>query len=175
MSETNTPSESGTEDKLDPAKVIENQARESILAGNGNPELLLPHVVSKLAWRKSDDGITIFSDQAEGMEASTAIVAELKANPAYRGAFDQASEPNSSETDSSEADSSETGGVAPAEESSQAASDQSSAELSNSKQGSGAASSQPFTPASVDAHNPLAVGYALKEIASGQVRVNFEG
>jgi hypothetical protein len=174
MSEENTSSAPDAQDELagstvnpisspatDPMKRVEEHARASIIAANGNAELLLPHVVSKLGWRQDGDDIVVFSTDGEGDDAGTHVVEQLKANPAYGAAFSSASRQ-------------ETASTPPSTPPSTPAEDQPADPIQNSKQGSGAASSQPFAPASVNASNPLAIGYALRDIARGQTRVNFD-
>lgn len=137
-----------------PQDIVNTHAHEAIVKAGGNPDLLMPHVTAKLGWRKSDDGHVVFAEGGEGAEGSDSVVEALKQDPKFKAAFTLSAPsqaPSSGET------------FEPTDTSS----------VSSPKSGSGASPAATVAPALVNANDPLAVGYALKDIASGKARVRF--
>ncbi len=142
---------------------IEEAARSAITKAGGNAELLLPHIKAKLGWRKDGDEVVVFSDKGEGDDGCNALVKSYRDNPNFSQAFTPSGDASSQ---------AETGGQA---ETQSAPETQGQATPQEPKMGSGAVPSASFTPNAIDGGDPLAIGHALKSIASGQMRVRFDG
>ena len=140
-------------DHADPTELIKVHAAKAITDAGGNAALLLPHIVNQLGWRKDGDEITIFSSSGEGDENIKSLVQALRRDNRYRAAF-QANQT--------------------LDEDHQENADASLVQMPRSnKSGSGSGQTAPFTTQSVKSTDPLALGYALRDIASGKTRVNF--
>ncbi len=147
---------------------IEEAARSAITKAGGNAELLLPHIKAKMGWRKDGDEVIVFSDKGEGDDGCNALVNSYRDNPNFSQAFTPSGDASSqAETQSAP----ETEGQPEAQ--GQTTSGQAAPQ--EPKMGSGAVPSASFTPNAVDGGDPLAIGHALKGIASGQMRVRFDG
>ena len=145
----------------DPKQIIQDHARQAIVDAGGNPQLLLPHITSQLGWRQDDDGITVFSAEGEGAESVRALVDQLKANDDFASAFGAADQTKTQPGAQPEAQ----------PPSKQAAQPQPS--QSPSKSGSGARASHDLPDRGINSRDPLALGFALREIAAGTTTVNF--
>ncbi len=151
----NNPDNMPEKPPLNGEETVEAAARNAITKAGGNAELLLPHIKAKLGWRKDGDDMIVFSDKGEGDDGCDALVKSYRDNPNFSQAFTQ--NPDAPETpempETPEAPETQ---MPP-------------------KMGSGAAVSAAFIPNSIDGGDPLAIGYALKGIASGQMRIRFDG